>query len=73
MSLEIDTQERDPVIGKIIRQAQKEAEQQLKEEKFSEGVGYCHVLWGRQQQILKEKYAIDWKSPPDMNPYIMFD
>lgn len=73
MSQEIDPQERDPIIGKIIRQAGKEADQQLKDEKFPEGMGYCHVLWGRQQQILKEKYNIDWKTPSEMNPYILYD
>ena len=73
MSQEIDPQERDSIIGKIIRQAGKEADQQLKDEKFPDGMGYCHVLWGRQQQILKEKYNIDWKTPSQMNPYILYD
>ncbi|MBP9867136.1 MAG: hypothetical protein KBC41_03625 [Candidatus Pacebacteria bacterium] len=73
MSQKIDPKERDPILGKIIRQAHKEAVVQLLEEKFPEGLGYCHVLWGRQQQILKEKYGVDWKSPSDMNPEIMYD
>ena len=35
--------------------------------------GACHILWGRQQKILKEKYGIKWRSPDEMNPDVMFD
>lgn len=35
--------------------------------------GYCHRYWGTKKKILKEKYGIEWKSPADMNPGIIFD
>ena len=36
-------------------------------------MGRCHIYWGHKKRLLKEKYNIDWKSPDDMNPGIMFD
>lgn len=36
-------------------------------------LGACHVLWGMQKRILRERYGIDWKTPAEQNPDIMFD
>ena len=36
-------------------------------------LGYCHLYWMKKKIILKEKYGIDWKSPSELNPRIMFD
>lgn len=35
-------------------------------------MGSCHIYWARKKSLLKE-VGIDWKSPSEMNPYIMFD
>ena len=37
------------------------------------GLGFCHMYWGTKKRILKEKYGIDWKSPAELNPFILFD
>jgi hypothetical protein len=31
--------------------------------------GACHILWGRQQKILKEKYGINWRTPAEYRHY----
>jgi hypothetical protein len=36
-------------------------------------MGYCHLYWKAKQEILKEDYGIDWQSPSELNPGIMFD
>jgi hypothetical protein len=36
-------------------------------------MGYCYMLWEKQKEILKKRYGIDWKSPDEMNPMILFD
>lgn len=36
-------------------------------------MGFCFRLWSARQEILKNKYAIDWKSPGQMNPRVIFD
>lgn len=69
--MEHDPQEDDPIIGEIINKAHLEAEAELKNE--FHGIGFCHLLWGTQKSILKEKYNIDWKTPSEMNPNIIFD
>jgi hypothetical protein len=68
-----DPQERDPNKKKLIQAAQAEAEFELRGSRLEGQMGYCHMLWGRQQKILKEKYGIKWRSPDEMNPDTMFD
>ena len=46
-------------------------EEQLKN--CPRGLGYCHVYWRTKKRILKEKYNIDWRSPAELNPHIIFD
>ncbi len=50
-----------------------EAELQEKLKNFPHGIGFCHVYWGMKKRLLKEKYGIDWKSPAELNPTVMFD
>jgi len=71
--LKHDLQERDPNKKKLIQAAEAEAEFELRGSGLDGQMGYCHVLWGRQQEILKEKYGINWRTPAEMNPDVMFD
>lgn len=34
--------------------------------------GGCHAAWSLQKKLLKE-HGIDWHSPSEMNPRVMFD
>lgn len=36
-------------------------------------LGQCHKLWKYKKQLLKNKYNIDWKSPAELNPEIIFE
>jgi hypothetical protein len=36
------------------------------------GMGRCHTYWARKKELLKS-VGIDWKSPAECNPYIIFD
>ncbi len=36
-------------------------------------MGYCHSFWPAKKRILKEKYNIDWQTPAEKNPLVMFD
>ena len=55
----------------IIQKAEREAEENLA--CIPRGRGFCHKLWAEKKRILREKYGIQWKSPSDMNPEILFD
>lgn len=35
--------------------------------------GFCHIYWDTKKIILKKDYNIDWKSPAELNPHIIFD
>ena len=36
-------------------------------------LGYCHLYWYVKKRILKEKYNIEWFSPVELNPSVIFD
>lgn len=36
-------------------------------------MGFCFQYWGTKRELLMEKYGIDWRSPSQMNPRVMFD
>lgn len=36
-------------------------------------LGWCHMYWGIKKEILKNDYNIEWKSPAELNPNIMYD
>lgn len=36
-------------------------------------MGYCYLYWHTKKEILKKDYNIDWKSPSELNPGILFD
>lgn len=63
--------EKDPKIQAQINAAEDEARESLQFVK--KGEGFCHVLWETKKRILKEKYHLDWKTPQEQNPYIMYD
>ena len=49
---------------------------QIFEEEFKDtqkGLGFYKKYWARKKQLLKELYNIDWKTPEELNPGIIFD
>ena len=36
-------------------------------------LGYCHIFWATKKRLFKEMYDIDWLSPAERNPHIIFD
>ncbi len=56
------------------KKIEKELEQLIEERLGSGGyLGFCHGYWMVKKRILKEKYNIDWKSPAELNPGVLFD
>ncbi len=47
----------------------------LVREETGEGdyLGYCHLYWSVKKKVLKEKFGIDWRSPSERYPGIIFD
>jgi hypothetical protein len=66
-----DPIEDDPVAGPLVKIADAEAHEELKGEE--QIFGGCHMLWITKKRILKDKYGVDWRTPAEMNPHIIFD
>lgn len=66
-----DPIEDDPKFAKTIVEAQKEAGKLLADQKMH--LGYCHLLWGTQQELLRNKHGVLWFTPAEMNPDVLFD
>ena len=72
---------RDPIeCTKRFRQIKAEVEKKVKASLAAEGmsaepksIGWCHYYWGVKQEILKKEYGIDWRSPDEMNPNVIYD
>ena len=69
-----DPQEDDPRLGPIIKEAAEEAKRRVYKRhdltEHKQGIG--HEIWTEQKRILSVK-GIDWKTPVEMNPGIVFD
>lgn len=66
-----DPIEDTPEFKAVIKQVEKELDELLKNK--PKGMGFCHTYWSEKKRILKEKYGINWRSPANMNPHVMFD
>lgn len=66
-----DPIERDPKIAPLIDEADRITQNELANEKRR--MGFCHVYWQTKKRILKEQFGVDWQTPAEMNPGVMFD
>ncbi|HEX9995799.1 MAG TPA: hypothetical protein VGB45_01540 [Abditibacterium sp.] len=69
-----DPIEDDPALKAIFAQAEQKAEKELESEKRQmRQMGFCHLHWGTLQRILREEFGVEWFTPSEMNPHIIFD
>lgn len=61
----------DKLLPEIEIEVNKKAELNLKG--VDKGLGYCYSFWKEKKRILKTEYGIDWLSPADRNPGILYD
>jgi hypothetical protein len=69
--LKHDPLEDDPRLRRVIAKAELEAELKLAD--VPRSMGFCHLFWETQKEILREKYGIDCRTPAEMNPEALFD
>lgn len=46
------------------------------EERFANAprqMGFCFHYWNAKRELLDEEYGIEWRSPSQMNPHVIFD
>lgn len=69
--MKIDKQEKSIFNKKKFSKVEEILDEEFKD--YDKGLGFCHIYWHRKKQLLKELYNIDWKSPAELNPGIIFD
>lgn len=67
-----DPIENDPKYADVFKIVDAEVDQMLSKES-RRGRGFIHIIWETKKWHLKRKYNIDWLTPAEMNPHIMFD
>jgi len=70
LSLLYDPISDDPTYAWAIKEAGLRAEEEVGR---PYEMGSCHLVWRRKKQILKDEFGIDWYSPREMNPRVIFD
>lgn len=70
-NIKSDLKEYDPRYRRIIEAAGQEADENLAE--YPREIGFSHMFWAEKKRILNQKYGINWKTPPEMNPEVIFD
>ena len=69
--LKYDAIEYDPEFKDIIKSVDQKARDKMECESIS-GIGSIHTFWEFKKGLLK-KEGIDWRSPSELNPGILFD
>lgn len=73
MDIKIDPIEKTDEYVKIKDEVEKEMEIYIKENNLKGKMGACHYIWDFKKKLLREKYNIDWHSPKELNPEVIFD
>lgn len=68
-----DPVEDDPRHAEVFRKIDDEVKETLAAHPKHGSMGFVHIVWETKQRILKRKYNIDWKSPAELNPQVLFD
>ncbi|GEM_PF-783492 len=68
-----DPVEDDPRYADVFRQIDGEVKAALAGHPRKGSMGFVHVIWETKKQILKNRYNIDWRTPAELNPQVLFD
>lgn len=63
----------DPAYAEIFKGIDSEVDKTLAGDSRRGSMGFCHVIWETKKRILKTKYGIEWETPAEMNPQVIFD
>lgn len=68
-----DPMAEDPRYAAAVAAASVQAERELERHPLNGGLGFCRVFWLRKKQILWQQHGIEWLSPADRNPCVLFE
>lgn len=55
---------------RVIEDVEKEISEKLKD--IPIGMGFCHIYWITKKELLAER-GIEWETPSECNPDVLFD
>ena len=67
-----DAKELDDRYQAAIKEVDQQVELEMKKEGKSGQLGACHTFWQLKKERLKAK-GIEWRSPADLSPFVIFD
>lgn len=73
MNIKIDEIENTQEYLNIKEELEKQIYIYIQNNKLNNKIGACHYIWEYKKELLKMKYNIDWKSPAELNPEVIFD
>lgn len=62
--------------GELEKKIEEALKKELGEEDYKDlkgKLGFCHRYWAKKKKILREEYGINWYTPTECNPGVMFD
>jgi len=68
-----DPVEDDPRYSEVFKTIDDEVKKILADHPLRGGEGFVNIYWETKKRLLKEKYGIDWHSPGELNPHVIFD
>ncbi|MDD2337170.1 MAG: BPTI/Kunitz-type proteinase inhibitor domain-containing protein [Geobacteraceae bacterium] len=68
-----DPVEDDPRYAEVFKTIDDEVKKVLADYPQRGGRGSVTIYWETKKSLLKQKYGIDWRSPGELNPQVIFD
>lgn len=68
-----DPVEDDPRYGEVFARIDAEVDAALRDHPQRGSEGFCHVVWATKKRLLADRYGIEWRSPDELNPQVIFD
>lgn len=68
-----DPVEEEPRYAGVFRAIDDEVKVLLADHPLRGGEGFVNIYWSTKKSVLKQKYGIDWRSPGELNPHVIFD
>jgi len=68
-----DPVEDDPRYAEVFKSIDGEVKALLADHPQRGGEGFVNIHWIIKKDLLKKKYNIDWCSPEELNPHVLFD
>lgn len=71
-SMRRDALEFNPAYTNLLAEVERSVEQKMGGPSAPRPLGSCHTFWRHKKEMLKER-GINWRSPPELNPLVVFD